>query len=462
MATAQEIPVKFVKSLLATGTSDFTPTHASRFVSRLLYEFWGFCVNGGNDLRQPGGIVDVRYPTGFSSGSSVLLASGSDGATTFGTDIFASFGTDFTHVNSGSLIGKYLVTWTPDGSSTDDSVYFIRSVADSHRLQVEVTSGGTRRLGNHACFWDRQGVNWRIVDIVAATYLSGWQNGDFMVLSLPAAGDVNTGQAVPQLAVMHRTQSVGFGANIGAEGNVGIVVSPSGSWNVASSSFSDGTTELVSNWFNGTSSGSIPGGHTTYTFIGGKDFLIAEARSVTNGPQGTFTAGSGFHVEVPKRTQPRHVDPNPLAWLTWSNATPNQVAGTYYDGVVALDAAGTMTRMRTLVRSPGGTQVRPAYTGNAYGSGQWQQFGLPAFRFAFVSLNIDDITRLTSDGVLCSHLSGRFSVARSRLRRVRFTSADTKRGTCFGDYPGWTHVANGVLWPWDNTLMPQGPWRFGV
>jgi len=451
MPTAQQIPLKYVKSLLATGSTDLQPANATRFFSKLLYEFWGFCVNGGASLTVPGGIADLSFPPGFQSGSNTLLARGADGSTTFGTDIFQSTSVNFTQVNSGSLIGKYLVTWVPGGSSTDDSVYRITAVLDPTHLQVSIHSGGTRRLGNHSVFWDRHGISWRLVDISATTQLSGWGEGKYMVLNLPAAPTVNPGQLVSQVKVTHHT-----GAS-GVEGNVGITVSPSGSWNSSTRLFTDGASEVTGSWFSGNTPGQV-----TYTLIGAGDFLIAEARAFSPGAQGAFTAGSGFHVEVPQRLYPPALDPNPVAWLSWTNATPSQVASTYYNGLTMVDHAGTSRQWTTLVRSPMGTNVRADYTGNSYGTGQWQQFGLPAFRFAFINLDVEDMQYLSSDGVLSLSLASQFSASRARLRRVRFSTADMKTGTRLGDSPGWVHVANGVLWPWDNSILPEGPWRFGV
>ncbi len=457
MPTVQQIPIKYVKSLSSTGSNSLTPTTAVRFVSKLIYEFWGFCVNGGSSLTQPGGIADLSFPPGFQSGSTVLLARGADGSTSFGTDIFQASSVNFTSVNSGSLIDKYLVTWVPGSDSTDDSIYRVTAVLDATHLQVDPHSGGTRRLGNHPCFWDRHGINWRLVDVAAATQLSGWGEGKYMVLNLPAAPTVNPGQLVAQVKVTHHTQTVG--PSVGMEGNIGIQVSPSGSWNASTQLFTDAATEVINTWFNG--SGATTG-RAAYTLIGAGDFLIAEARGHTPGPQGTFTSGSGFHVEVPQRLYQQALDPNPVAWLAWQNATPNQVASTYYNGFSMLDRANVVRQWTTLVRSPMGTHVRSDYTGNAYGTGQWQQFALPAFRFATINLDIENMEYLTTDGILSLSLASQFSAGRARLRRVRFTTADMRVGTRLGDTPGWVHVSNGVLWPWDGSILPQGPWRFGV
>lgn len=461
MATAQQIPVKYCKTLLASGSTSMTPTQAARFFDKLLYEFWGFCVNGTNSLTVPGGfapVSGVNYPTGFQSGSSVLLAQGRDGSTTFGTDVFGSQSTNFLSVNSGSLIGRYLVTWVPGQSSTDDSVYLIKSVEDANHLRVDIHTGGTRRVGNHPVFWDRNNISFRVVDILATTNLTGWGEGHSMVLSFVAAPTVNAGQAVPQVRFFHHTQSNG------SEGNVGLVVSPSGSWS-ASGTFSDAATEVTGTWFNAPAGGGASNGLCTYTLIGAGDFLIAEAR----GPavQGvSYSNGAGFHIEVPQRLYSKQVDPNPIAWAMWTNAAPSQVAATYYNGLNMVGIDGVARPWTTLVRSPMGTQVQPLYTGSPYGTGQWQQFTIPDLKFGLINFDQYDQRYVTTDGLMSLQLPGQFSMRRARLRRVRFTANNLQRGARIGDPvtepAGWTCVSNGVLWPWDNSILPLGPWWSGV
>jgi hypothetical protein len=464
MPSEQQIPIKFVKSLLASGSADFTPTQSSRFFEKLLYEFWGFCVNGGTSLTQPGGLVAVSYPANFQSGSTVLLAQGNDGTTSFGTDVFSSPSTNFLNVNSGSLIGKYLVTWVPGSDSTDDSVYFIKSVEDATHIRVDINSGGTRRLGNHSCFWDRNNVKWRVVDLIASTKLSGSWNASYMVLNMVSAPSINPGQLVPQLQVMHLTES--GGDYQGSEGGIGLVISPSGSWN--GSTFTDPTPQLtgsVSYYTGFGTPGSVTNGQVNYTLIGAGDFIIAHVKGFPGGTQANL-AGTGFHVEVPKRLYPQANDPNPIAWLLWDNQTPSQVASTYYDGFRMVCRDGQVRRWTVLVRSPMGTGNRADYTGNAYGTGQWQQFSVPAWRFTNIGYDQDDDQFLASDGVLSLSLSSQFSAGRARLRKVKFSSAELPTGARLGDpileNRGWVHMINGILLPWDNSSQPERPWRFGV
>jgi len=463
MPTPTQLPIKYCKALPASSSTT-TPAQAARFMDKALYEFWGFCVNGGQSLTVPGGFAatnGVSFPSGFQSGSSTLLATGSDGSTTFGTDVFRSTTVDFVNGFSGSLIGKYLVTWTPGGSSTDDSVYLIKSVEDRSHIRVDVNSGGTRRRGNHAYFTDRSSIMFRIVDILQAARLAGWQDGHHLIMQFAGAPLVNPGQLAPQVRFVHHTQS--SGPNTGQEGDFGVIVSPSGSWN--GSVFSDATAEQMGTWFNAPVTG-LSNGLSAYTFIGAKDFIIVEAESrlgISGSTQGASTLGAGLHVEVPQRLYPAATDPNPVAWMAWSASLPSQVASTYYNGFNMVGFDGAVRQWTTLVRSPMGTQVRSDYTGAAYGTGQWQQFGVPSFRFAFMGYNDYDDARVTSDGLLSLALGGQFSLARARLRRARFTTNDLVRGSRLGDplndTNSWSVVSNGVLWPWDNSILPFGAWQ---
>jgi len=469
MTTPLQIPIKYCKSLEGpqfTAWTGLTATQASRFFHKVLYEWWGFCVNGTNDLHHAGGIVASNMPSGFRSGS--LIAAGNDGSTSFGFDVFSSNSVNFMTITSGSLsgslVGKYLVTWVPGSpgeAATDDGVYFIKSVEDANHIRVDIHSGGTRRLGNHPWFWDRNNINWRIVDIYATTQLADWGEGNYQVLQLQGAPIVNPGQAQAQVQITHHTSS------FGAEGNLGLIISPSGSWN--GTGFTDGTPEQTVNFFNPNGNGNT--GQSTFTLIGGQDFIIAEVRGPNT--QNGSTQGSGFHIEVPQRLYSASVDPNPVAWLMWQNAVPSQVAATYYNGFNMVCEDSVVRNWTMLVRSPMGDRVRQSYTGNSYGTGQWQQFQLPAFRFADVAFDrVGDALQhfpqyMTTDGILSlTNVPNHFAAARARLRHVRFTVATLQRGARLGDPitdpNGWVVVSNGVLWPWDDSIMPEGPWRLGV
>ena len=62
---------------------------------------------------------------------------------------------------------------------------------------------------------------------------------------------------------------------------------------------------------------------------------------------------------------------------------------------------------------------------------------------------------LTSEGVLQSVTADQYSFARTRIRNVRFCGTVLQnyfRVTSGGQQ--WIYLTNGVLWPWDNTILP--------
>ena len=198
---------KFLRGLYFNfvGVPNSGASSAANLVAmKLIYEFWGFCTNGGNSLTQPGGFATISgalapnyisMPTGFQSGSSSLLTSGSDGATSLGSPVFTAPSVNWT---SGSYLGKFLVTWQSGSTSTDDSIYPILQILNSSSIVVDTTIGGTPYApANYLpSFTNRSGVNFRVIDLVAAGNL-GWKSGSYMVLQFNGSY-VNAGQANSQ------------------------------------------------------------------------------------------------------------------------------------------------------------------------------------------------------------------------------------------------------------------------
>lgn len=437
--TAPDIPLKFIKTLTATGS--LSTTEAGRFFTKLLYEFWGFCVNGGENLFTPGGfaaVSGVLAPPGFESGSTTLWATGRDGRTDFADNIFHSDTVNFINLAGGTtqrdqLIGKYLVTWLPDSDSTDDSVYPIIGIVDANTVRVEVQVGGTRRLGNKAFFRKREGVHFRVVDILAATKLASWTDGSGLVLQFNQASVVNPGQANSQVKVSLRN----------TQQNVGIIVSPSGSWNGLT--FTDGAPEMSAAWF--TQAGTFNG----WVLIGGRDSLLVNTRPID---PASGQSSVGLHIEVPKRLYTGSIDPNPVVFNIWAQSTPSQLAANYTNmHMVGFD--GVVRNWATLARCPWGDHIDTAVT--AVSGGIWQGFTQTGTAGRYVNFNYNPYTDMfmTSDAVLGCFAAGQFSLARCRMRRVRFTSNNQFRGFRYGDID-WVFVANGVLWPWDNSMQGYG------
>lgn len=434
-------PVKIVGVLQSTTEPRVDVSNdAGRFFAKLLYEFWGFVVNGGNSTTVAGGYPAgaLSYPSGFESGSS-LLADGIDGLTRFPEKTFFSDSTDFVALNAqGALKDKYLVMWKSGSTSYDDGIYKILGTdSTTGGLEVDITYGGTPRLGNKPTFRDRTNINFRIVDIESVVDLAGWADGQSQVIQFEGASDVNPGQATSQAQIIHR--------DLGRD--VGIVVSPSGSWN--GSTFTDGSSEVLRDWFN-------PGGDGMGLFYlaGGKDFLIVHV----HGLDGTWNANpAGCHIEIPQRLYPREFDPNPICFMNWENDTPDQTTttatqNTYATGFNMIGHDGVTREWSTLVRSPHGDRVNTNLSPT--NDGIWENFNDNS-RFFPMNYNVHTNLIMTSDALLHLNVSGQFSLARCRLRRVRFTSDNRDRG--FRGGTNWVFTAWGVLWPWNNTVIPFGP-----
>lgn len=111
---------KFMRSLVFTGTSNGSPK--ATYPLKLIYEFWGFCINGTASLSVPGGFATTTpfgggLPGDF-QGAATTIAVASNGATlptgtinVLSTTGFPTSGT----INVYSSTGTQVVTYTGGG-----------------------------------------------------------------------------------------------------------------------------------------------------------------------------------------------------------------------------------------------------------------------------------------------------------------------------------------------------------
>ena len=396
---------------------------------RLLYEFWGFCVNGGSDLSAPGqgsyAAVSGVYGWPASFLTTGTLASGSDGYTVAGMPYL---NVASTNAFSASYVNKWVVLWKSGSTSTDDSVYQITSWLNSSSLRLNVLHGGTPYSGTlHPSFTTRSDVCYRVVDFRAVTALSGYTTNDSLVIQLNDASAVNPGQATPQARLRKQTTP---------NTSVAVTVSPSGSWGVHSGTvgFTDGITEQTANWFFG-------GAADTPAYVSlwaAGDFLIVHYK-------GQQSQGSGLHVEVPQRLYPAATDPNPLAVMTYGSTTPAlstadfAYAGGFYmhnpPDNSTMQYHGNARRFDGIDTSTLAAATNGALNGAFYNTYQ--------SKFLF------------SDIVLSNPLNiGQYQMGRVRLRRVRALPPIVPQFERVGNNGEWLHVVNGIMWPWDNTVLP--------
>ena len=453
---------KFLRALvLKPPTSGDSANKVLPGIFKVVYEFWGFCVNGGDSLTIPGGFATshvtgsyIEQPAGFQSGSTVLLASGSDGYTQQGLPYFSTHTAIFTTAS----LGKHLVIWKSGSTSTDDSIYPIVGVRDAFSVVVDPTTGGTSigPSGSVPILTARTGINYRLVDFAAAKGLTTYRQGQHMVLQFDGAADVNPGQRNSQAKLVYRAVS---GETDPLQTDVlHIHLSPSGSWNgttFASESYSEiGSENTVDFSSSGPGTWVLgwPGGDQFITIIADKTAIILH-----HAYESSLGLSSTFVIEIPQRLYPQHLDPNLIC------ARNSGCRGVAY----GTNGYGDAHRF---FPSPHDTLVRrwPILVRGYMNS--WWPFNYSS-NSSIASLNTQQynifynpITNkfLSSDGLLAlgtvfsqPSAAGQFSLGRALTRTVRYaptTNVPVLQRVGDGN-DRWIAAAAGILYPWDHAIV---------
>lgn len=423
-------------------------SHVETWIFKVLYEFWGFCVNGGNDLLTPGSgsfaPVSGVYQMPWNSQTG-LLASGSDGSTNLGLPFFNSANpTAF----SASYVGKWLVMWQSGSTNTDDSIYLITQWFNSSSLRLNVFNGGTPYSGSlHPSLTSRTNINWRLLDFNAVAGMSLTSQQSALICQFSDAGNVNPGQANSQVALIWGNPPLQSNGVSGFGNGIYYVLSPSGSWGLNSGtySFTDGfALGYGAGGGNGSYQGLLGAGAGYMSCWGAGDHFIAHFH--VNNPS------SGFHIEIPQRLYPAGDDPNPLTIIPWALYAPTQTdsANHYGGGIYAHNPPNnTLFQYFGMGRrffgddtNTVGTQTNGRYNGAFFNTYQ--------NKFLF------------TDAVAAQpQIGGQFQMARFRLRRARFIAPIIPQFQRIGNNGEWLHVLNGIMWPWDNTLLSYGLFQAG-
>ena len=438
-----------------SGTSEdpgMLDEHRMRTWLKVLYEFWGYCINAPSSLDTPGAMLAKTFPAGFENGD--VVESGTDGVTQFSTPGYF-FANSVTW--SSEHVGKYVVMWKPGEESPDDSIYRILTVINTDTVLVDAMGGGgTVHLGNRPTFSDRSRIYFRVVGIETVGTLAGWTNDMGMVLTFSGSSAVNTGQLPSQIRV--------FVDTVSGNQEVKLQASPSGSWN--GSAFTDGSNIIspLREWTDFEDS-------TVFLyFAGSKDHIIS-----VMGSEDADSTYSGIHIEIPKRMYPQEIDPNPIVFMTYGTTLTSWDD----DGFTGGQAYGTS------LYSPGvdGTNQRAWPAHRMFVSNIFEELSLnepfwsnpgQAAEFAFQERSSggigytgryhefekNDVDRrvLSTDVVCYDRLAARFTLGRFRLRKVRASHGNQPSGVRHGR--NWIHFRAGILLPWDNAIIHYGPfWR---
>ena len=448
---------KFLRAFY-TPTATASSTASMALVVRLFYEFWGFCVNGGNNLRVPNGVATshltgsyINMPAGFETGSTVLLASGSDGSTTANTPYFTVTGSS---PFSPSHVGKWLTIWKSGSQSTDDGIYPITAWINSSSVAVDQTYGGTANgpTGSIPQLTSRSDLNYRVVDYYAAANLAGYVSGSYIVFQFDNASSVNPGQAKSQFQFKLINNN-----SFSQITNFRIRLSPSGSWNGSQfadsleSGYGDVTIEGVDNDFFRTSAGGLG----NVTVIADPTFAI-----LTVGGFSKAGGSTSVMVEVPARLYPQANDPNLVcAYSINSTVFVGTTPGFGYSGRwFPSPHDPSLRRWGTLV--PG--YVGSTWQGNVFPGNSIDD--LDPFTGRYPVLYNQHLKMILVMPAILSlgtfqgqpSIAGQFSLARAVLRSARFIPSGLNKFHRVDDGTNkWIYVGPSVLWPWDNAIVPS-------
>lgn len=430
-------------------------------IFKVLYEFWGFCVNGGNSLTVPGGFATshvtgsyIEQPTGFESGSTVLLASGSDGYTQYGLPYFSTH----TAVFSTASVGKHLVIWKSGSTSTDDSIYPIIGFRSAFSVVVDPTTGGTSvgASGSVPILTARTDINYRLVDFDAAKALTTYRQGQHMVLQFNGAADVNVGQRNSQAKLVYRDTTT----TPTSIGTMHIHLSPSGSWDgttfvsesiseIAGETTVDQITAGPESWVRG-----FPGGNQFITIIADKTAIILHHAYEPAGGN-----SNSFVIEIPQRLYPQHLDPNPICARNSGAYGIQHGANGYGDAHRFFPSPydAVLRRWPILVRG---------YMNSWWAFNYAENQNLPSLRIRQFNVFYNPITHkfLSSDGLLAlgtvsgqASAVGQYCLARALTRTVRYCPTAVPFLQRIGDGEDrWICAGSGILYPWDHAIVPNG------
>lgn len=484
MTVPQPLTVKYLRYFEAPSMSSSGAMFGLWL--RLLYEFWGFCVNGTDDLKHPGGFPTgsasdihmtgaINMPTNWESGSTVLIYSNSDGITLEGMPWFT--GSNFT----ADMVGKWLTVWKSGSSSGDDSIYkitqlFPTGALTSSVIGVDLNMGGTPFTGSlKPAFTARADVNYRVIDYSSSDVNTSYFDHHYIVMQMNGAPFVNPGQVNAGVRLRLGSLRTQFFTSDFSVRGVAIKMIPSGNYigtgsadGITGGNSYQGRVGLVGALTNigefGPNSGNASdwnnGGAGTQciNIIGAQDFFTLFSK-------GAFaSSGCGFHVEIPQRLYPYDKDPNPMIamGIGYDMYTTFTDGYGYGHGWHMIVGNGTPLRGWAAIKhQTGDTYNNNAYAGIPFVCGQCLQ-SLGNGLYNNIWFNPFTNKFFLSDAVWGTDASGsEHTLARCRIRRVRFIAPIIQTMQRLGDQGEWLHVKNGILWPWDNAVLPASIFKQG-
>lgn len=405
---------------------------------------------------------------------------------------------------------------TVQGTSSDDSIYRISGFTSSNQLQVVPYTGGTPDISTlKPNLTSRSFVNYRVIDVVAASQL-GIASGNFFIGNLYGSSAVNnnaftysvsttSGTGVSPISVTTTATNTlvtgqivtigGVGGNTAANGNFiitvtsnttftlngttgngnfttggsitatnvpqfqwllrgvsatfgqfGILGSPNGSWTGATFTSATGPSATLTERGTATANtmnGGVSGVNGFITLIADNDFFLGHIRSSNS----SYSGGYSFAIVTPFRLYTQAQDPNPLCVLVnFNNLTTAATTDSYSNSIGMVGFDGVTRSQQLMTRNLVGDTAN-ASIGNSYTIGPSLSSILMAQTRTGQFLFGDALITSTST-------AGQYYVGRAKLRPMSFTSAALTPFQIVGNSGEFIHMGNGLLWPWDSSVLP--------
>jgi len=415
---------------------------------------------GSNGAILPQGTINVASTTGFPTSGTINVATTSNvlqvvtytGTTptsftgcTGGTGTMSTGGAVTGQIFTGCTGGTGVLGTNASVSinqpSTDDSIYRIVAIPSTSQVVLVPFTGGTpdiSTLKNNIT--SRAALSYRVIDVAAASQLAV-AAGNYFIGTMNGGPCINTGQATSQFQFLLRGTSATFGT-------FGMVTSPNGSWNGSVFSGTGSNTTMTerananSLLFNG-GAAAVTG---FVTMVADTDSFFAHVQS-SNSNGSVNLKGMYFMATIPQRLYTQTQDPNPIALLVGGNGLGTSTGIDSFStsfGMVGFDGTTRSHQLitRNLVGDTANLTIGAAYT---VGFNLDSRIGYQG-KTSQVFLGEALISSTTT--------AGQFSFARARMRPIRFAFGALPQYYTVGNNGEFVHVANGLLLPWDGSILP--------
>jgi hypothetical protein len=400
--------------------------------------------SGSSGSTLPQSVISVNNAASFPNSGIIYVASSTGTQQVAYTSIS---GNQFLGCSGGTGTMSANGFVTSQGLSSDDSIYRIVGFSSSNQIQVTPYNGGTPDISTlKPNLTSRSALNYRVIDPVAASQL-GVAAGNYFVGTLLGQPNINPGQAQGQFQILLRGSSPIFG-------QFGVAASPNGSWNgttfVSAGGSSATMTErdtATTNSFN-TGTAGVPG---FITLIADTDFFLGHVKSSNVCGNCTSVSGWSFMVTTPLRLYTQAQDPNPIAVLLNANLlTAANTTDSYSNSIGMVGFDGTTRSQQVMTRNLVGDTFNNGVTATAANN-----YTVGPNLSATLMAQTRTGQFLFGDGMLaCTTTSGQYYTSRCKLRPVSFTSSALGQFQIVGNSGEFIHMGNGVLWPWDSSILP--------